>query len=222
MPDDELRRRLRDYRWGEALREFYLPRRAPEIVPHHAELYQSVVARLGADNAIDVLVFGVGHGNTVRAFASLFRSPEARFTGFDSFMGLPEPWQMHDRGAFSTEGRPPVINESRVAFIKGWFQDTVPGFLATRTDWRNCVLVHFDADLYSSTLFLLTTLWHYLPQYYFIMDNFIFDEIIALHDFSTVYPVEIEFFTQTTGGGPLPNPDQVFGHLKRNAFRLIG
>jgi len=222
MPDDELRQRLRDYRWGEALKEFYLPRRAPEIVPRHAELYQCVVARLGADNPIDVLEFGVAHGNTVRAFASLFRSPESRFTGFDSFVGLPEPWRMHDRGAFSTGGRLPVIDESRVEFIKGWFQDTVPGFLAARADWRNCVLVHFDADLYSSTLFLLTTLWHYLPQYYFIMDNFIFDEIIALHDFSTAYPVEIEFFAQTTGGGPLPNPDQVFGHIKRTGFRLAG
>jgi len=222
MSGDELRKRLRDYRWGEALRQLYLPRRAPEIVPRHTELYDCAAARLRPDNPIDLLEFGVADGHTMRAFVSRFRSPEARFVGFDSFVGLPEQWQMHDRGGFSTGGTPPVIDESRVQFVKGWFQDTVPGFLAARTDWRNSVLVHFDADLYSSTLFLLTTLWHYLSQYYFIMDDFIFDEMIALHDFSTVYPVEIEFFTQTTGGGPLPNPDQVFGHIKRTGFRLTG
>jgi hypothetical protein len=93
MPDDELGRRLWDYRWGMALRQFYLPRRAPKIVPRHAELYDYTAERLGPDNPIDLLEFGVAHGNTVRAFVSRFRSPEARFVGFDSFVGLPEPWQ---------------------------------------------------------------------------------------------------------------------------------
>ncbi len=220
MADDELRQQLRDYRWGLALRELYLPRRAPETVRRHAELYDCAAARLGADSPIDLLEFGVGHGHTMRAFISLFRNPDARFVGFDSFVGLPEPWLMHDRGAFSSGGVPPAIGDARVQFVKGWFQDTVAGYLAARSDWRSPVLVHFDADLYSSTLFLLTTLWHYLPRYYFIMDDFIFDEMIALHDFSAAYPIEIEFFAQTTGGGSLPNPDQVFGRIQRTRFRL--
>jgi hypothetical protein len=32
---------------------------------------------------------------------------------------------------------------------------------------------HFDADLYSSTLFLLSSLWLHLPEYFFIFDEFI-------------------------------------------------
>jgi Macrocin-O-methyltransferase (TylF) len=197
-----------------------LPRRAPQVVLRHAELYDYAAAHLGRDSAIDLLEFGVAHGHTMRAFISRFLSPDARFAGFDSFVGLPEPWQMHDRGAFSARGMLPAIDDSRVQFIKGWFQDTVSGFLAARSQWRSSILVHFDADLYSSTLFLLTTLWHYVPEYYFIMDDFIHDEIIAMHDFSKTYPVEIEFFAQTTGGGSLPNPDQVFGRIKRTGFRL--
>jgi hypothetical protein len=220
MDDDELRRRLWEYRWGQALRNLYLPRRASQVVPRHAELYDCAAAHIGPDSPIDLLEFGVGHGHTMRALLSRFRSPGARFVGFDSFVGLPEPWQMHDRGAFSAGGNPPAIGDARVQFIKGWFQDTVPGFLAGRSDWRSPVLVHFDADLYSSTLFLLTTLWHYVWEYFFVMDDFIFDEMIALHDFSMTYPVEIEFFAQTTGGGSLPNPDQVFGCIKRTGFRL--
>jgi hypothetical protein len=80
------------------------------------------------------------------------------------------------------------------------------------------VLVHFDADLYCSTSFLLSTLWHRLPDYYFMMDDFIHEDVAALYDFSKAYPVKVEFFAQTRGGGG--NPDQVFGRIRRIAFEL--
>ena len=36
---------------------------------------------------------------------------------------------MHDAGAFSNRGVPPAIADDRVSFVKGWFQNTVPGYL---------------------------------------------------------------------------------------------
>ena len=46
--------------------------------------------------------------------------------------------------------------------------------------------------------------------------------MIALHDFSAAYAVEVEFFAQTTSGGSLPNPNLVSGHIERIGFRLTG
>jgi O-methyltransferase len=148
--------------------------------------------------------------------ARIFDNSASRFFGFDSFIGLPEKWLMHDVGAFSNNGAFPAINDDRVNFVKGWFQNSVPEFFSTFShDPARPKLVHLDADLYSSTLFLMSTLWYELKEFYFIMDDFIHDEVIALRDFMTAFPVEFEFFAQTKGGGERPNPDQVFGHIKR-------
>lgn len=75
--------------------------------------------------------------------------------------------------------------------------------------------MHYDADLYSSTLFVLSTLWHKIPEYYFIFDEFMSEEIVALHDFARAYPIEFEFLCQTNAGG---YPTQVFGRLRRVSF----
>jgi hypothetical protein len=52
------------------------------------------------------------------------------------------------------------------------------------------------------------------------MDDFIHDEVVALRDFMSDFPVRFEFFAQTKGGGDRPNPDQVFGPMKRIKFEL--
>lgn len=150
-----------------------------------------------------------------------YRHPECRFIGFDSFEGLPESWLMHDKGAFSNQGREPVIGDPRAGFVKGWFQNAAPSALdALRIPSTHQVLVHFDADLYSSTLFLLAMLWPRIGSYYFIFDDFIYDDCVALADFCGAFPVRIEFFIQTQGGGAGPNPDQVFGRMTRVPFEL--
>ena len=154
----------------------------------------------------------------MREIAGCFRNPLARFIGFDSFTGLPEAWLMHDRGAFSTNGVLPHFGDNRVEFVPGWFQNTVPDRLKTLGRPQGPILVHYDADLYSSTLFLLTTLWHYIPEYYFMMDDFFWEDATALHDFSRSYPIDVEFFVERSGGGGHPN--SVFGRLRRIPFVL--
>ena len=110
----------------------------------------------------------------------------------------------------------PPAASTRARFVKGWFQNSVGPFLAEH-DLRkaNPLLVHFDADLYSSTLFLLATLWHHTDEYYFIFDEFMRDEVVAMYDFSRAFPIEYEFFAQTT-----TSPyTQVFGKMRRKELK---
>ena len=83
------------------------------------------------DPPILFLEFGVFEGNSIRRWAKLNSHPESRFVGFDSFEGLPTKWRQRPAGHFSTGGQPPDIDDPRVSFVKGWFHDTVPGFLDT-------------------------------------------------------------------------------------------
>jgi hypothetical protein len=202
----------------------YWARPAKKLLPKDLSTFYSSAAELiGRNQPIDYFEFGVAHGKSMREMTRIFPSPDARFHGFDSFTGLPEKWLMHDVGAFSNLGRFPEIGDSRVTFVKGWFQNTVPGFLANfKPQSDRPIFIHFDADLYSSTLFLLATLWAHVDNYYFLMDDFIHDEVIAVRDFAVSFPVEFEFIAQTIGGGERPNPDQVFGHMKRVPFTLDG
>ena len=55
---------------------------------------------------------------------------QSRFFGFDSFEGLPEDWGDVPRGMFAVEGRAPHIDDARVQFVQGLFQETLYGFLA--------------------------------------------------------------------------------------------
>ena len=105
-----------------------------------------------AAGAIDYLEFGVHEGHSILHFAEQNKSADSRFFGFDCFTGLPEDWSADFKhGCFDTGGRPPDTADSRIDFVAGMFQDTLPKFLATfKTDKQ--VVVHIDCDLYSSAL----------------------------------------------------------------------
>src|SRR5206468_1901540 len=90
--------------------------------------------------------------------------------GFDSFEGLPEIWSDKPKGAFSTGGSPPQIMDPRVTFYKGWFEQTLPKYSAPK---RDVVIVNMDADLYSSTIFVLRSLKELIrPGTYLYFDEF--------------------------------------------------
>jgi hypothetical protein len=93
------------------------------------------------------LEFGVFEGETIRWWSENLRAPDAHLVGFDSFEGLPEEWRPgFDVGAFRTEG-PPSIQDPRVTFVAGWFDETVPMF---RPPDHDQLIVNVDSDLYSS------------------------------------------------------------------------
>jgi len=104
------------------------------------------------------LEFGVYEGASISWWARRISHPSARFVGFDTFSGLPEKWfGWAVPGIFSAKGKIPEIADQRCQYKVGLFQETLPEFL--RGFCRpGPLVVHLDADLYSSTLFALTSI----------------------------------------------------------------
>jgi hypothetical protein len=112
------------------------------------------------------LEFGVYSGRTLSIISKRF---PAKTFGFDSFDGLPEDWREgFPRGTFKIEKMPEVDNAD---IIPGLFQDTLDGFLVKNKEPIS--FVHLDADLYSSTKFVLTTLnERIVPNCVILFDEF--------------------------------------------------
>jgi Macrocin-O-methyltransferase (TylF) len=211
IPPEAMERALAHSRFRRMKREFAGAR----LCVSREQLWDYAISSMAADSPAVFLEFGVFRGYSISYFADRLRHPDSRFVGFDSFEGLPESWVGYVPGTFSTAGQMPRGDDPRVTFVKGWFQDTVPGFLRASKDLvdnRGPVLVHFDADLFSSTLFLLTTLWHSLPSYYFMFDEFMGHELRAWCAFREAYPVAATFLGYDMQDG---FPCRVFGSLQR-------
>jgi hypothetical protein len=117
------------------------------------------------------LEFGVYRGETIRAWSRLLTHPDSRLHGFDSFEGLPSDFNLTTRrGAFTTSGEPPRVDDPRVSFFKGWFEETLPRY---EIEPGKQLVVHMDADLYASTIFVLRALKDALvPGSYLLFDEF--------------------------------------------------
>ncbi len=159
------------------------------------ELWTRTLSRLPGDNLL-FLEFGVWKGDSIRFFAGHNRSPDSRFFGFDSFEGLPEDWRGMAHERFDVSGQIPMIDDSRVRFVKGWFRDSLPGLLdeLEATARGRQLVVHYDADLYSSTLYLLFTLGSRFKRYHFIFDEYSGHETRALYNYVQASGAECRFF----------------------------
>lgn len=120
------------------------------------------LARPIADKEVLYLEFGVWQGEATKLWSELLTNPATRLHGFDSFEGLPESWdhvgatgRPFSRGDLSTSGAVPQIADPRVKFFKGWFEDTLPRYEYLP---GQVLLVFLDADLYSSTAYVLKIL----------------------------------------------------------------
>ena len=113
------------------------------------------------------------------------KNPGSKLHGFDSFEGLPEaagPWT---KGQLGTNGKAPKIDDPRISFYTGRFDQTLPAYQPPLHDQ---LVVNLDADLYSSTIFVLRTLRPHLKSgtyVYFDEMNHVdhepraFDEFVA-------------------------------------------
>jgi O-methyltransferase len=215
--DDPRRRDVLKY-W--AVEVQYPSNPAPKSFQTSPELREWIVEFIGPKTPLTYLEFGVAHGDSMRFFSEKFHNEGSSFFGFDSFRGLPEAWLHLPKFHFDRHGKPPHSDDSRVRFIKGWFQNTVPPFLSGWQRTPGTVLVHYDADLYGSTLFAMTMLWPRVQEYYFLMDDFMQDDAIALFDFASAYPIEIEFFAQAgESGDHRPLPVKTFGRIRNVEYR---
>jgi predicted O-methyltransferase YrrM len=89
--------------------------------------------------------FGVYRGATINFIAGL--CPKRKIWGFDSFEGLPEEWSGNPSMFNSAQALPRV--RSNVELVRGWFDKSLPGWLAGQAD--PIAFAHVDCDVYSST-----------------------------------------------------------------------
>lgn len=127
---------------------------APRVGSRNA-VFDSMLA-LVADEPVAYLEFGVFEGASLRYWSQRLHHPDAELHGFDSFRGLPASFDAaHPMGLFDLDGQPPTVDDPRVSFHVGSFEDTIPEFEVPR-DKR--LVITLDADLYSSTALVLATL----------------------------------------------------------------
>jgi len=155
------------------------------------ELYKNIYEiELKNDDHINYLEFGVAYGNTFRWWTDNVKNPNSKFYGFDTFEGLPEDWHLFKKGEMSPDGKYPEIAGDRHQFIKGLFQETLVAFIKEFKDDKRKV-IHLDADLYSSTHFVLSILAPYLRK----GDILIFDEFgVPTHEFKSFMEFTSSFY----------------------------
>ncbi len=165
--------------------------------PRHAsreELWEAAVGLLGGPGRPALVVeFGVHEGASLRWFAGRLSHPDARFIGLDTFTGLPEAWGAMPAGTFDTDGRPPRLEDPRVRFLAGLFQDNdarLSRLLEEAGDLP--LLVHYDADLYASTLFALALVDRLRRPYVAVFDEFTGHETRALRNYAQGWRADVD------------------------------
>ena len=156
--------------------------------PMREHLYESLGSKIGGERVL-YLEFGVHEGYSMRLWAKHLKNPDSSLRGFDSFEGLPEDWDARrPKGKFDVSGRVPTFDDPRVVVYKGWFEETLPSFTLPE---RERLVLNMDADLYSSTKFVLDTLREEIRQGTII----IFDEFCdRMHELKA-----FDEFLQETG-----------------------
>jgi len=172
-------------------------------------LYKYISDNYLKDNSeIVYLEFGVAGGASFKWWLNENKNDSSRFYGFDTFEGLPENWGMFFRKG-DMQHQESQVQDNRVKFVKGLFQDTlVPFIQENRGDLKSAVrkIVHMDADLYSSTIFVLTQLYPYLQP----GDIILFDEFnVSLHEFKAFNEFTKAFYIELKPLGAVNNYLQV-------------
>ncbi|NJO24637.1 MAG: class I SAM-dependent methyltransferase [Bacteroidia bacterium] len=143
-------------------------------------LYEAVSRVEKLDSApLDYFEFGVCGGQSFKWWLEHNKNADSKFYGFDTFEGLPEAFGPFGKGSMAAALESLHITDPRSSFYKGLFQDTLVPFLDQYKGGRK-KLIHFDADLFSATLFSLSQLYRFLKE----GDILLFDEFaVPKHEF---------------------------------------
>jgi O-methyltransferase len=166
-------------------------------------LYRSVIEQQALDaSPLRYLEFGVYRGDSLRLWLDGISNPDSQFVGFDTFTGLPERWRPTEpAGHFNAYGVIPDIKDQRCSFEVGLFQDSLPAFVA-RTDLSVRLVINLDADMFTSTLFVLATLApHFKSDDLIFFDEFScpLDEFRAFEAFARSFRVDYEIIGAVYG-----------------------
>jgi hypothetical protein len=138
--------------------------------------YVFEIIKLKQDSDKLWLEFGVASGRTIN-YISKFT--DNNVYGFDTFTGLPEKWRDgFEKGSFNMDGEPPNVNKN-VVLIKGRFEETLSNFLKEKN--QKISFLHLDADLYSSTKYVLDTCKSHIDENCVV----VFDELVNYPGFDS-------------------------------------
>jgi len=177
--------------------------------------WDGIVDSIGKEEDLTYVEFGVWTGVSLKYFLKKFNNRSSKFIGLDSFEGLPEKWGNFKIKTFDTEGNLPKINDERLKFVKGLFQNTSDVLFNLLQSLKSKkLLVHFDADLYTSTLFCLTQLDRLDKDYYVFFDEFTGHESRALSDYIKSFNSKFKIISQVNNRkGYDGYPDKMFGKI---------
>ena len=138
-----------------------------DILPgKYQEALEMVLAQRGEQELGDYLEFGVYQGSAMSCMyhaASSLGLNKMKFIGFDSFEGMPEQSNHEDENVWNSgefySSLPNTkvylskngVDMSRVALIKGWFDDTCNPKTVQQHNIRKAAVINIDCDIYSST-----------------------------------------------------------------------
>lgn len=190
--------------------DFYTPGRDGK---KREQLYKHVISDQHLDSRpIDYLEFGVCGGSSFFWWLQANNHPDSRFYGFDTFEGLPEDWGFGFRKGDMASGMP-ELSDPRAKFLKGLFQTSLPPFLKGYGNPDRKKIIHLDADLFSSTLFALTSLSPFLRP----GDILFFDEFnVPNHEYFAFKTFTEAFYIQTRLLGAVNNYYQVALRIEHN------
>lgn len=155
------------------------------------------------------LEFGVYKGESIRDWASLLKNPQSELVGFDTFYGLPESWTAFiPEGTFSTDGRLPNVDDSRIRFVVGRFRESLATFQVPKT--QN-LIINVDSDLYSAAWEVFDAMKSHLKPGTIIY----FDEICDRHNEMRAFQ---EFIEKTNTKFKLLIADRTCAHA---AFEIL-
>jgi O-methyltransferase len=149
--------------------------------PKRYKLYDAVSDHFGLERKeLLYLEFGVASGSSFVWWMKKNNHPGSLFRGFDTFEGLPEDWGGYKKGDMAFNQM--ELTDDRAAFFRGIFQVSLHPFIELNKPVLTGKLkvIHLDADLFSSTIFVLSQLYPYLQK----GDIIFFDEFnVANHEF---------------------------------------
>jgi hypothetical protein len=187
-------------------REFRETRTLREYRDKPAIWSAAIEAAGGREAAITYVEFGVYDATgSFRYFLENTTHPSSIFIGLDSFHGLPDRFGKLGAGYFDLGGVVPKVDDPRAALIKGWFMDTWDELYA-RIAGRDHLLVHYDADIYSSTLFALSRVDLLRQPYIALFDEFTGPETLATYSYLQAFGAKVEMMGKITVHG---YPEQV-------------
>ena len=173
--------------------------KSSKVFPKREDMWDYLLKKVGKREKIVYVEFGVWEGYSISYFAENNFNKNSLFIGLDSFKGLPENWKEGaPKGRFSLNGNVPIFKDSRISIIDGYFQDTksllvekLESIIKENDDFK--LIVHYDADLYSSTLFALSLIDSFNKNYFAIFDEIFDQESRAFYDYVKSFGSKIKF-----------------------------